>query len=672
MEKLELERLFEAIRKDDLKSFSSVMLSKSDLNISFGRFPILSLLYLYGSYKILEKYERFLLPIHNFQVVEENYDAYLKFKKYAKKSLKIFVLNDKIIHPIEMLAVLDERFLLNKYYKKLFKNEEIVKNIRKIYILNQKIDIEISHEDIVIPKAKLNFVQKMAMVLAVCVMSLVIAFSAVAIVTIKNKSGIGTAAAPIKISTEQELQTAIKKGNKHYALTNNIVLSQVFEASNFSGCLDGNGFEIDGGVFMSNGLVENLTGTIEDLKVSAEIKGKNISQNYSIIAKKSSGNVKNVNVFAEIDWQAHNDTDIYLAGVVAHNTGIVENVNVEIFGKINNNRSSNVFFAGVVGLNDGTVKNCVTETARVEADTIDIGGIVAQNNNLIENCENDLTLVQVSEKEWHPNTAGICITNYGKISGCKNKAEVYAESKVATKKDDSSYAVIVGGIVCDNYGGVYESRNVGSVVAKGDVSMCYAGGIVARNILTDVRAIVEKCKAENEDNVIFAYSKSDLVCVGGIAGHNSSEIVNCGFVGTIDADTDSTGTGVLAYVGGVVGYNAECKIEKCYSKVKFTQSFTDSDTRKYFVGAVAGYVGTVQYVSIDGVYSYTPYGLKHIADNYYVVDASFKYVAMGVKTYVYFNTPTSSEYVQVVDAEKFTPHTSLDDFLTQGEEFVDD
>jgi hypothetical protein len=55
-----------------------------------------------------------------------------------------------------------------------------------------------------------------------------------------------------------------------------------------------------------------------------------------------------------------------------------------------------------------------------------------------------------------------------------------------------------------------------------------------------------------------------------------------------------------------------------------------------------------------------------------VVDASFKYVAMGVKTYVYFNTPTSSEYVQVVDAEKFTPHTSLDDFLAQGEEFVDD
>ena len=73
MEKFELNQLFESIKKDDLKSFSSLMLSKSDLNICFGRFPILSLLYLYGSYQILDKYEKWLLPIHNFNIVEERY-----------------------------------------------------------------------------------------------------------------------------------------------------------------------------------------------------------------------------------------------------------------------------------------------------------------------------------------------------------------------------------------------------------------------------------------------------------------------------------------------------------------------------------------------------------------------------------------------------------------------
>ena len=58
MEKEKLEELFVAIKEDNLVSFSSVMLSNSDLNIRFGRFPILSLLYLYRSYSILSKYEK--------------------------------------------------------------------------------------------------------------------------------------------------------------------------------------------------------------------------------------------------------------------------------------------------------------------------------------------------------------------------------------------------------------------------------------------------------------------------------------------------------------------------------------------------------------------------------------------------------------------------------------
>ena len=56
MEKQKLLKLFEAIKRDDVKSFSFVMQSNSDLNVCFGRFPLLSLFYLYESYKILDKY----------------------------------------------------------------------------------------------------------------------------------------------------------------------------------------------------------------------------------------------------------------------------------------------------------------------------------------------------------------------------------------------------------------------------------------------------------------------------------------------------------------------------------------------------------------------------------------------------------------------------------------
>lgn len=654
MEKQELNLLFDAIVKDDLKSFSSIMISKSDLNICFGRFPILSLLYLYGSYKILEKYEKFLMPIHNFYVVEENYDAYLKFKKHAKKSLKLYVFNEKIIYPAEMLAILDERFLLDKYFKKLYKNEEIVKNIRKIYILNRKIDIDISQEDVEFPKKKLNLKQKLYVAGTVCALAVAIAFSSVSVLFIKNRSGIGLASAPIKISTEQELQTAIKKGQMYYELQNDIVLTKEFEAQNFSGHLDGNGHEIVATTYLDEGLVSTLSGSITDLVVSAEIVDKNVTSNFAVIAKKSSGTIKNIKLVAEIDWQAHNDEDIYLAGLVAENTGSVEDSKVEIFGTLNNNRSSNVYFAGVVGLNDGVVKNCTTPTARVQADTVDMGGIVAVNNNLVENCKNDITLVQTSAKEWHPNTAGICITNHGKIEGCLNTAEISSESTVATKTEDSEYAVIVGGIVCDNYGGIYNSSNSGKVVAKGDVSVCYAGGIAARNVLTDVRAVVDKCKSTNKDeSIIFAYSKSGLICVGGIVGHNSSEVLNSGFVGNINADTDyADNTKVACYVGGVVGYNAECAVKNNYANVVYLNREETKDKENYFFGMVIGFVGPVQYVSLD-FYSYTANGLSYVEGNHFVVDASCNNAAIGAISHVYMNQIVQTQYSAVSpDAEK--------------------
>ena len=48
MEKIEFEnKLLDAIKKDDLKSFDMLMPTNADLNLCYGRFPILSLLYLY-------------------------------------------------------------------------------------------------------------------------------------------------------------------------------------------------------------------------------------------------------------------------------------------------------------------------------------------------------------------------------------------------------------------------------------------------------------------------------------------------------------------------------------------------------------------------------------------------------------------------------------------------
>ena len=135
MEQEKLRELFEAIKKDDLKSFCFVMVSNTDLNISFGRFPILSLLYLYESYNILRVYEDRLMPIHNYKIEEEPYEAYKKFKSKARKAVRLYQEDECFVYPAEMLAIVDNRFLRDKNYKKLYKNEEIALKIKKIYNL---------------------------------------------------------------------------------------------------------------------------------------------------------------------------------------------------------------------------------------------------------------------------------------------------------------------------------------------------------------------------------------------------------------------------------------------------------------------------------------------------------------------------------------------------------
>ena len=176
MEREKLEELFASIKEDNLKSFSSIMLSKSDLNIRFGRFPILSLLYLYNSSSILSKYEKLLMPIKKFEEVFEPFDAYKKFKLYAKKSLKLFS-GEKIIQPIEMLAVVDNRSHLCKFYKLLHKNEEICLKLTKIYNLTYNLETEVSEEKIEISRKPLTFKQRLVASIVCLALMIVSVFS---------------------------------------------------------------------------------------------------------------------------------------------------------------------------------------------------------------------------------------------------------------------------------------------------------------------------------------------------------------------------------------------------------------------------------------------------------------------------------------------------------------
>lgn len=626
MEREKLEELFVSIKKDDLKSFSSIMISNSDLNIRFGRFPILSLLYLYESNSILLKYEKLLFMVNKFEEVFEPYDAYKKFKLYAKKSLKIFS-GSKIVYPIEMLAVVDNRAHLVKYYKFLFKNEEIYSNLPKIYNLIYGLETNVSKENIEIKRKPFSLKNKIiagVVCFALCLVSL---FSVLSVIVVGGTTGLGLKKSPILISTEASLKTALKSKGKYYKLTSDIELTEEFESEDFAGEIDGNGHTIFAENYLINGLFNKLSGNIKNLTIFAKYENKSIHKNFAVLANKSSGIVENVEVNCEISGKTFCDADVFVSGLVAVNSGKIINSTVKLDATLSNERNSNAYISAIVGENSGEVIGCKSVGEKIETDTVDIAGVVAVNNGKVIGCANETELDQVSSaKEWNPNVAGIVMTNNGEINTCKNTGEISSVSTLEENPDKLKFTVIAAGIVCDNTGNVTSCENRGNVSGKSTTRLMrvFVGGICSRNIANvGTEIAISKCKVEADlygeggtiDGAVLSEQEKSLfnVYLGGIVASSQSaveftyigvnmisfaKVNNCSYSGKITSDAN------FSFAGGIVGEACYSSVKNSYSKVTINNEKEENeDCLLYFSN------------SCGAVYST---GTNFFENNYYV------------------------------------------------------
>ena len=124
--------LLQAIKKDDYKAFSKLVTDRI-LCTSFGRFPMLSLCYMYKSAMILEKFENSLKKIKtaDYSIEDEPFEIYTDFREIARKSLRLF-LTSEFVFPEEMLALMGRSQKLSKEWLDFDRNYIAIEHIKKI------------------------------------------------------------------------------------------------------------------------------------------------------------------------------------------------------------------------------------------------------------------------------------------------------------------------------------------------------------------------------------------------------------------------------------------------------------------------------------------------------------------------------------------------------------
>ncbi|MDE7297160.1 MAG: hypothetical protein K2N84_07850, partial [Clostridia bacterium] len=114
MAQLTAENLLQAIKKDDTKAFGAFMEKAPCGAYRLGRFPVLSLLYLYKSRRILSAYEESFLRISSHEALREPVEVSKKFSAKAGKCLRLYL--NEIVSPLEMLLILDKTKRLKRVY----------------------------------------------------------------------------------------------------------------------------------------------------------------------------------------------------------------------------------------------------------------------------------------------------------------------------------------------------------------------------------------------------------------------------------------------------------------------------------------------------------------------------------------------------------------------------
>lgn len=637
--------LLEAVKKDDVKAFNALGEKVRRGELRLGRFPVLSVLYLYGAKRILKEREGDFLKVAAYETLREPLDVSKRFSAAAGKCLRLY--SDEEVSPLEMLLILDKTRRLKRAYP-LTKPSAAVKNrLKAIYSVKYAAGIKFEGDGIILDRRPLKRGEKRRLAVAISCSALAALVAVGAPVTAVKLTAQRTTKPPFTGDATSFDQIDFGS-TAEYTLKEDIILPENFSATKVNCKISGGGKKI---VVKKGAKIGELKGAISNVVIESaeaapisvissggEIKDVTINvtadvfsaEGVALVATTNYGVIDGVtvNVSGKITASASaaNDEELVFGGVAQSNAykddknyGVIKNctVNYSDFSLLGETKA-NAVFGGVVGVNSGVVQGCVV-TGKIVADTFDLGGVCFSNGGYVSECENRAELIQTSQdKGWSPIVGGVVAENTNIVSRCQNSGTIVALSN--SEKEENGNAVAVGGIVYLNGGTLSLCKNFGVVIAKGN-NVVLVGGIAARSY----------------SGVFYSVSSGSVsgeggdICAGGIVGR--SEVYYTldffgynfawGYVDNCISECRVSADG--GYAGGIIGRVLEAGVEANGAKTYFgggaTRSFFTGECVGKSSGSIAGGVGA----NIYATNSYTSGSVEYhnFEGNYYTAGTAF-------------------------------------------------
>lgn len=336
-------------------------------------------------------------------------------------------------------------------------------------------------------------------------------------------NGDGSANNPYLVSTVQDLQNIKDEPTACYKLVNDIDLTDfAWTTFDFSGTLDGNGFEISWLTIPAGG---NGVGLFGNFNKPGVIKNLTI-RNFDIVC----GNWAGCLVSTSGNWEDNK------------NGGIIENCRA-IDCNISGGECIGIFAGTTGGL---TVRNCAAFNCNVTG-TKSVGGIIGDSEKNasweygVYDCAYFGSITSSGE-----NAGGIC--------GFINTTTGQIIENCVTYGDITSTGRVCGGI-CGGANWNTDKCNINNCASYVNITSDMVGGIIGKSFGLNMN----NCYATGNLKAKTPANPTDDLWSGGIVARslNSSDVNNCYFSGIITADDG-------AYVGGLFGQKNAATMSKLY------------------------------------------------------------------------------------------------------------